>query len=256
MEAGFDGVDMKICHSYILSDLMGAFTRPGKYGGSFENRVRAILDIVDGIRKRCGDNLDICVRMNAYDAIPYPYGWGMVQKGGVMAPDLAEPIRLLKILRDKGVKIANISTSASRYLPFGEGLYAQRNGAEINPYPGVYFLLDSTKKLKEAVPELLYVGTGLSWFEKFCGHVGAGCIKQGWFDIAGFGRQALAYPDYAKDLLTKGTLDIKNVCLLCDKCHELSMVGHTHVGCVMRDKEHYLDLYRKKVQKIDSYTDT
>ena len=160
MEAGFDGVDMKICHSYILSDLMGAFTRPGKYGGSFENRVRAILDIVDGIRKRCGDNLDICVRMNAYDAIPYPYRWGMVQKEGVMAPDLAEPIRLLKILRDKGVKIANISTSASRYLPFGEGLYAQRNGAEINPYPGVYFLYRFNKKIKRSCTRIVVCWNG------------------------------------------------------------------------------------------------
>ena len=247
MEAGFDGIDMKICHSYILSDLMGAFTRPGKYGGSFDNRVRAILDIVEGIRKRCGEGIDICVRMNAYDAIPYPYGWGMVQKEGVMAPDLTEPIKLLRILADKGVKMANISTSASRYLPFGEGLYVQRSGSEINPYPGVHYLLKTTKELREAVPDLLYIGTGLSWFEKFCGHVAAGCIEDGWFDIAGFGRQALAYPGYAEDLLTKGCLETKKLCLLCDKCHELSMVGHTRVGCVLRDQEYYLSLYRERV---------
>lgn len=247
MEAGFDGVDMKICHSYILSDLMGAFTRTGKYGGSFENRTRAILEIVDGIRTRCGDRLDICVRMNAYDAIPYPYGWGMVQEEGVMAPDLNEPKKLLRILADKGVKMANISTGASRYLPFGEGLYVQGSGSEVNPYPGVHYLLKTTKELREAVPELLYVGTGLSWFEKFCGNVSAGCMEQGWFDIAGFGRQALAYPDYARDLLTVGVLNRKKLCVLCDKCHELHMIGHTHVGCVMRDQEYYLPLYRKKV---------
>lgn len=37
-EAGFDGVDIKACHRYLFSELLSAFTREGKYGGSFENR--------------------------------------------------------------------------------------------------------------------------------------------------------------------------------------------------------------------------
>ncbi len=48
-------------------------------------------------------------------AIFYPYGWEMVQKEGVTVHDLAEPIRLIKIPRDKGIEIANISISDSRY---------------------------------------------------------------------------------------------------------------------------------------------
>lgn len=36
--------------------------------------------IIDGIREHLGDSIDICVRMNAYDCVPYPYGWGMKRK--------------------------------------------------------------------------------------------------------------------------------------------------------------------------------
>lgn len=251
MSAGFDGVDLKACHGYLLSDLMCAFERPGKYGGSFENRVRAIIEIVDGIRKKCGDNLDICIRMNAYDAIPYPYGWGMVKEAGVMQPDLTEPIALLKLLSAKGVKMMNITTHTPRFAPFGEGLSAQFNGKKVKPYYGVACLLNATKELRTAVPDMLYVATGLSWFEKYSVNVGAGGIEQGWFDIAGFGRQALAYPDFAKDIIIHKTLNEDKLCVLCDKCHELSMKGHTMVGCVIRDPEIYLPLYKEKVLKED-----
>ena len=43
-EAGFDGVDIKSCHRYLLSELLASFTREGKYGGSFENRTRMLRE--------------------------------------------------------------------------------------------------------------------------------------------------------------------------------------------------------------------
>lgn len=247
MLAGFDGVDMKACHGYLLSELMSAYQRPGKYGGCFENRIRAVLEIVDGIHKRCGNDLEICIRMNAYDAIAYPYGWGMVQKSGIMEPDLTEPKMLLRILAKRGVKVVNITTNSPRFAPYGDGLRAQFNGGVADQYFGAACLLQATKELKETEPDMIFVGTGLSVFEKYSGNVGAGGISQGWFDIAAYGRQALAYPEFAADLLEKGQLDCKKLCILCDKCHELSMIGQTNVGCVMRDQEIYLPLYRTHV---------
>jgi len=50
LEAGFDGVDVKACHGYLGSELLGAFTREGRYGGSLENRTRLLLETVDRIR--------------------------------------------------------------------------------------------------------------------------------------------------------------------------------------------------------------
>ena len=47
---GFDFVDLKQCHRYLLNELLAARTRPGKYGGSFENRTRFIRELVGRIR--------------------------------------------------------------------------------------------------------------------------------------------------------------------------------------------------------------
>ena len=41
-KAGFDGVDIKACHRYLNSELLSAYNRPGKYGGSLENRTRLL----------------------------------------------------------------------------------------------------------------------------------------------------------------------------------------------------------------------
>ena len=101
-EIGFDAVDIKACHGYLNSELLSAFTREGKYGGSFENRTRFLLNIIDKIKARLGHQLDIAVRMNAYDSVPYPYGWG-VSKDDFLKPDLTEPIKLVKFYMIKAL---------------------------------------------------------------------------------------------------------------------------------------------------------
>ena len=53
IKCGFDSVDVKTCHEYIIRELLSAFTRPGKYGGSFENRTRAVFEIIHGWYKCC-----------------------------------------------------------------------------------------------------------------------------------------------------------------------------------------------------------
>lgn len=78
-DAGFDAVELKLCHQYLFKELLCAYTRPGKYGGSQENRFRFALGAVERIRSRLGDRIDIVVRLNAYDGIPWPFGWGMAQ---------------------------------------------------------------------------------------------------------------------------------------------------------------------------------
>lgn len=250
-QAGFDAVDVKVCHEYILRELLSAFTRPGKFGGSFENRTRALFMIIDGIREKLGNAIDICVRLNAYDCVPYPYGWGMKKEEGVMEPDLTEPIQLCRMLVERDVRLIDLSTMMPRYQPYGRGLMAEHEEgpeAEINPYKGTFDLLKATKEIKEAVPGGIFVCTGLTWLEQFGGNVAAGGINQGWFDLGGFGRQGFAYPDFARDLMEHKTMYRNKCCMLCDKCYDLIQIGHCQTGCVMRDQEIYLSLYREKVQ--------
>jgi 2,4-dienoyl-CoA reductase-like NADH-dependent reductase (Old Yellow Enzyme family) len=231
VECGFDSVDVKICHEYVLRELLAAYNRPGKYGGSFENRTRATLDIIHGIKKRCGNDIAICVRLNAYDCIPWPHGWGMKQEEGVMEPDPTEVIKLCNMLVAEGVDLINLSTMMPRYQPVGRGYLAEiEEDAIIEPYKGVFALLSMTHNIKEAVPGGKFVATGLSWLENFGGAVAAACIKEGWFDFAGFGRQAFAYPDFAEDIINTGKMVRSKCCITCDKCYDLIQKGHCQTG--------------------------
>ena len=75
-------------------------------------------------------------------------------------------------------------------------------------------------------------------------------MNRGWFDIAGFGRQAFAYPiTPARDIISGKGMQRNKCCSTCDKCYDLIQIGHTTTGCVVRDQEVYLPLYRSKVQK-------
>lgn len=242
-DTGFDAVDIKSCHGYLISELLSGFTREGKYGGTFENRTKFLLNIVNGIRETLGNSIDIAIRINLYDAIPYPYGWG-VDKEDYKKYDLTEPIELIKILHGKGVKILNVSAGDPHYnphitRPYDMGYYKPPE----HPLAGVYRLLTLAKEVQEAVPEMLVIASGFSWFREFGANVAAGCIEKGWFSIAGFGRQAFAYPNFAKDIIEKKGMSRKSCCITCSKCTEIMRSGGM-TGCVVKDKDIYNGIYR------------
>jgi hypothetical protein len=62
--------------------------------------------------------------------------------------------------------------------------------------------------------------------------------------MAGLGRMAFAYPDFARDLLENGELDPGKVCVTCNMCSQLFAWGGP-VGCAVRDKEVYGPIFRK-----------
>src|SRR5579872_6980687 len=69
-EVGADFVDIKHCHGYLLHEFLSAFTRPGEYGGSFENRTRILREIIEGIRAS-GNPIEIGVRLSGFDTVPF-----------------------------------------------------------------------------------------------------------------------------------------------------------------------------------------
>ena len=239
-KAGFDAIDIKGCHRYLISELFSAHTREGKYGGSFENRMRFLLNIIDKVKANVA--IDVTLRINAYDALPYPYGWGSDEKG---APALDEPRRLMQLLWDKGIRMVNISTGNPYYnphigRPYDTGSYTPPEHQIVSAAR----MLRIIKEMKAATPEMILVGTGFSWFREFGANIAAGCIEQGWIDIAGFGRQSFAYPDFAKDIVTSGAMLRKKCCIACTKCTELMRFGGS-AGCVIKDSKVYLPLWRQ-----------
>ncbi|MGI6336011.1 MAG: flavin oxidoreductase/NADH oxidase [Clostridiales bacterium] len=246
-EAGFDGVDVKACHRYLICEMFSGFTRPGKYGGSFENRTRLYLDCVRAAKAAVSADFLVTSRMNVYDGFPYPYGWG-VGTDGSLTPDLTEPLRLIGLARETGFPLLDV-TIGNPYVnphvnrPYDLGGYIPPE----HPLEGVARMYDCVGAVKRAYPEMTVIGSGLSYLRGLSGNLAAGAVEQDYCDIAGFGRLAFAYPDFARDLLTKGTLDPKKICITCSKCTELMRAGSTP-GCVLRDKL-YTELYKEVFRK-------
>lgn len=246
-KAGFDGVDIKACHRYLNSELLSAYNRPGRYGGSLENRTRLLREAIAGAMESCGGRFIVSSRMNVYDGFQYPYGFG-VKKDGTTDFDPAEPIWLLKQLRDMGVELLNI-TMGNPYVnphvnrPFAVGGYT----AEEHPLEGVARVLKGIAALKREVPEIKLICSAISYLGVAAPHVVAAFIEQGGFDIAGFGRTIFAYPDFAKDILTRGEMDKNKICICCSKCTQIMRCPGGTPGCVIRDKEVYLPLYQEFV---------
>jgi 2,4-dienoyl-CoA reductase-like NADH-dependent reductase (Old Yellow Enzyme family) len=248
-EAGFDAIDLKTCHSFLISDLLSAFTRENStYGGSFEDRTRFLLETVDRINAEVGISLG--VRLSACDLLPYPYGWGM-RADGTMPPDLSEPITLAKLLVERGVKLLNIAVGRN-------AMHIQSPYNHYSHYPQEHQLtaLDlyqgCAAAIKKACPDAVVVAGAFSWARHFSGHIAAGGIRAGRYDLAGFGRMALAYPDFANDIIHHGGMLEKKCCTACNNCW--NMVGaaapeKSPVGCPVRDKDLYGMLYKKNVGK-------
>lgn len=246
-KAGFDAADIKCCHRYLFSELLSAYHRPGRYGGSYENRTRILRESVDGARQVCRSSFTIACRMNIYDGYAYPYGFGVCPQGD-LEPDYTEPVRLAQDLVRSGVTLFNF-TMGNPYSnphvnrPFSKGPYVPQE----DPLQGVYRLLTGGKTVAGKISQsVTTICSGFSYLAKDAPDVAAGCIKDGWFDSAGFGRMAISYPDFASDVCTRGKIDPSKLCCTCSKCTELMRAGGS-TGCITHDQNVYLPMYRRLV---------
>ncbi|HVN04208.1 MAG TPA: hypothetical protein VMT86_07305 [Bryobacteraceae bacterium] len=265
LSAGFEAVDIKAVHGYLISELLGAKTRPGRYGGPLENRLRFLRNVIGKIRAAFGSRLMIAVRMNAFDgvpfqrepasglgkpcnfAIPYRCGWG-VDESNPLEEDLTEVKQAIEWFRQWGVELFNISLGSPYYNPHigrpfekpDEGNYEQPE----HPLLGVDRHFRIAAELQRTFPDLPIVGTGYSWLQKYAINAGAYNVDEGNIQFVGIGRGALAYPDFAHDVLEKGELDERRCCktltyctyLMRQKSHPL---GQFPTGCPPFDKEVY-----------------
>ena len=246
-EVGFDGIDIKSCHGYLANELFACHNRPGKYGGSFENRTRFILEVMDKIRNEFGEDKLITTRMGVYDAVPYPYGWG-VDKDDYTKPDLSEPKKLLALMEQRGVKLANITIANPYYnphcnRPFNKPVVGGYEEPE-HPLVGVARLINITAELQRQFSNIALVGTGYSWLRTLMANVAAADKALGRAALIGVGRMAFAYPDFARDIIQKGELDPKKVCVSCSACTQIMKDGGM-TGCPVRDKQVYGPIYRQ-----------
>lgn len=242
-EAGFDGADIKCCHKYLFSELLSAYTREGKYGGSFENRTRLFLDTVKAVSVHATKDFVIASRFGTYDCIPYPWGFG-ADRNDYLKIDWEEPDMLYRLMYENGVRLVDMTLGSPYYNPHVNRPYD--NGGYEPPEEklvGVARLIDAAAHMKKNVPEMTLIGTGYTYLRSFAPNVAAAAVESGMVDAVGLGRMAFAYPDFANDILAGRGLDTHKVCLTCSKCTSL-MRAMSCTGCPIRDRDPYLEIYQ------------
>jgi len=263
-EAGADFVDIKHCHGYLLHELLSGFTRPGKYGGSFENRTRMLRDIVSGIRAS-GNDIDLAVRLSAFDFVPfkpdpllskpgkpgpgvpedfesllpYRYAFG-VNADNPTEYDLTEAVRFLKLCSELGIKLVNLSAGSPYYNPHIQrpAAYPPSDGYQPpeDPLVGVARQINVARQLKKAAPPgLLLIGTAYSYLQEYLPHVAQYVVRNKWADLIGLGRMTLSYPTMLSDVLSNGSLSAKSICRTFSDCTTAPRKGLIS-GCYPLDK--------------------
>lgn len=243
---GADFVDVKHCHGYLGHEFLGAVTRPGPYGGSFENRTRFLREVVEGIRAATS-RLTIGVRLSAFDFVPYRpdpdrsdgthLGPGIPEDYSSSLPyrhafgadadnpveyDLTDTCRFVELLRHLDIRLLNVTAGSPYYNPHIQrpALFPPSDGYKPpeDPLAGCCRQIQATAELKARFPDLLVVGTGYSYFQEFLPHVAQWVVRSGRADAVGLGRMVLAYPTLPRDTLRNGRLNSKRICRTFSDC--------------------------------------
>lgn len=239
-QVGFDGVDIKACHRYLMSELLSAYTRKGRYGGSYENRTRLYRDVIAAVKSEVG--IAVGTRLGVHDGIGYPYGFGDDMED-YSKFDPSEALRLIGDIHKLGVNLINVTMGTPYYNPHVNRPYCT-GGYEPPEHPlvGVARMINGAAILQKAFPDITFIGTGYTFLRQFSPYLAAGAVGSGMISAAGFGRMAFAYDGFAKDLIA-GDMKPNKCCLTCGKCTEL-MRAFTTTGCPIRDSEVYAPIYK------------
>ncbi len=245
-EIGFEFVDVKHCHGYLGHEFLSAHTREGKYGGSFENRTRFLREIVQGVRS-LAPGLKVGVRLSAFDIVPFrsdpelsspgkfgpgipmefekliPYRWGFgVNTQNPTEWDLAEPIKFLLLLQDLDIRLVNLTAGSPYYNPHLQrpAIFPPSDGYSPphDPLVEVARQMECVRELKRHFPELIFVGTGYTYFQDFLPNVAQAAIREGWTDLVGLGRMVLSYPGILWDAVNGVPLNHKLICRTFSDC--------------------------------------
>lgn len=244
-KAGFDAVDIKSCHGYLLAELLSAYDRPGQYGGNYENRTRLLKNGIKAAKVWEDENFQVTCRLGIYDGYEYPWGFG-VSEGSGLKPDLKEPIRLVKELYGNcGIQMMNLTMGnpyATTHVtrPFDMGKYEP----EEHPFTGIGRMIAGIGEVKKAVPEMVIFGSAPTYLRQFADLYTAGAVEEGFCDGMLFGRMAFADPDYANEIIKNGRIDPKRVCMTCGKCGDL-IRAHKPTGCVIQDPKTFMPFYKE-----------
>jgi 2,4-dienoyl-CoA reductase-like NADH-dependent reductase (Old Yellow Enzyme family) len=273
---GADFIDLKHCHGYLLHEFLSAFTRPGEYGGSFENRTRVLREIVHGIRAD-GNKIDLGVRLSAFDFVPFkpdpsrsepgklgpgipedfptPYSYAFgADVNNPLQYDLAETFRFMQLCHELGIKILNLSAGSPYYNPHIQrpAAYPPSDGYQPpnDPLVDVARQIEVVRLLKaKAPPGMALIGSAYSYLQEFLPNVAQAVVREGWTDMVGLGRIILSYPTIVADTLAGKLQSPKLICRTFSDCTTAPRNGMIS-GCYPLDQHYAAKPEAKKLKEI------
>ena len=253
--AGYAFVDVKACHGYLGHELLSARDRPGRYGGSLDNRTRFLRSIVEGIRAAV-PHLIVGVRLSAFDTVPYrkdargvgepeATDAGYRSAFGLLDHDmeaaLSDARQLLHALERLGIRWICVTAGSPYYNPHVQrpALVPPLDGylPPEDPLAGVARQIDATARLKAACPSLVFVGSGYTYLQEWLPHVAEHAVRAGLTDLVGLGRMVLTYPDFPADVLSGSPLKRKAICRTFSDCTTGPRMGLVS-GCYPLDHQY------------------
>jgi len=143
LAAGFDLLELHAAHGYLLHEFLSPLSnhRQDDYGGSFDNRVRLLLEVVGEVRRRVPNGTPLVVRLSATDWVEG--GW-----------DADQSVALARLLKEAGVDLVDTSTGGNvrAQIPVGPGYqvpYAERIRREARIPTGAVGLITEPKQAEE-----------------------------------------------------------------------------------------------------------
>ena len=210
-DAGVDGIEVHAVHEgYLLDQFTMKYTnfRTDEYGGSFENRYRFAVEVVQAIKKACGDDFPVSLR---YSIISKTKGFRQGALPGEayteVGRDMAESERAVKYLQDAGYDCLNCDN----------GTYDAWYWAHPPIYMPENCNLEDVEYIKQFC-DIPVICAG-----RLDPRVAADAIKEGKLDGAGFARQFLADQEWVTKMMENREDDIRP-CILChngcfNMCH-------------------------------------
>ena len=208
-KAGFDGIELHGAHSYLIAQFFSPYfnKRTDQYGGSFENRMRFISEIIDGIRAELGNKFPISVRICGDEMTP-----GMLT--------LEDGIEIGLFLERKGIDVINISN--------GSSLNGNANCDPFSYKPGWKKHVAKAFKENLSIP---VIATNTIKNPDFAEEL----LAEGVCDFVGLGRSQFADPEFMNKA-KQGRPDEIRQCIGCMYCRERLLGSDMPVMCTVNPR--------------------
>ncbi|KAK6204825.1 uncharacterized protein RJT21DRAFT_11441 [Scheffersomyces amazonensis] len=185
--SGFDAIEIHGAHGYLISEFLSSTSnkRTDEYGGSFENRIKFLLEVIDNIRSKISESVPLFLRFSANENTDAEGAW-----------TIDDSIKLAKIVVEKGVDLLDISSGGNHHKQAARSSFGKSDVPIHEPYSRAIKAAVGDKAIVSCVGGLHADPARVNEF-----------IENGSFDVALVGKGFLKNPGLVWEFADK--LDVR-----------------------------------------------